>query len=587
MKSQVDVKAPLTGAIIEVHVQVGQPVKRGDLLALMESMKVQIRIEAEHSGTVDNVWVTAGQASQRDSVLVTLNIEELNTEKAQNQHQEPQRSGPHPLIAEYESRQALSLDERRQDARQKRHDTGYLSARENLANLCDPESFQEYGQLAVAAQRNRRDYEDLKTSTAADGIITGIGQINGQATAIIVNDYSVLAGSQGYFHHQKLDRILSIAEQKKLPVIMFTEGGGGRPGDTDVTIINSGLQCKSFGTWAGLSGRIPRISVANGYNFAGNAALFGAADITIATESSWIGMAGPAMIEGGGLGSFKPTDIGPIGVQAANGTVDIVVNNETEAAAAAIQVLSYFQDARTTWTSANQHVLDSAMPENRRQTYDVRHILNTIFDEHSVTELRKQFGRSIVTCLATIEGKAVGIMANDCEHLGGAIDVDAGVKAARFMQLCDQFNLPIVALCDTPGFMVGPEHETLGAVRKLADLFTIGAQLSTPFYALVLRKCYGLGAQAMLGGSTHRPLATLSWPTGEFGPMGLEGAVRLGYKKELAAFTDVEEEKALFDSLLAQQYEKGKAAEVASVLEIDAVILPSDTRAALVNLILK
>ena len=583
MKSQVDVKAPLTGAVIEVNAKVGQQVQAGDLLILMESMKVQIRLEAEHSGTVDNVWVSTGQAAQRDSVLLTLNIESLNSEASVNEHQV--NTTAHSLIAEHQARQALSLDSQRQEALLKRHKKGFLSARENLANLCDPNTFQEYGQLAVAAQRNRHDYDTLKTTTAADGIITGIGQINGHPTAIIVNDYSVLAGTQGYFHHQKLDRLLSIAEQKKLAVIMFTEGGGGRPGDTDVTIINSGLQCKSFSTWAALSGHIPRISVANGYNFAGNAALFGAADITIATESSWIGMAGPAMIEGGGLGTFKPTDIGPVDIQSNNGTVDIVVSNEQEAASTAINVLSYFQGFSSAWSAPEQANLDFAMPENRRQTYPIRDIINTVFDQQSVTELRTQYGQSIVTSLAMLEGKAVGVMASNCEHLGGAIDIDAGEKAARFMRLCDQFNLPIISLCDTPGFMVGPEHETLGAVRKLAEMFTVGAQLNTPFYALILRKCYGLGAQAMLGGSTHRPLATLSWPTGEFGAMGLEGAVRLGYKKELAAFTDIDEEQALFDRLLAQQYEKGKACEVASVLEIDAVIKPSETRAALINLV--
>lgn len=583
MKSQLDIKAPLTGAIIEVHVHAGQRVQRGDLLLIMESMKVQIRIEAEHSGTVSTVLVALGQTPKRDSILLTLNMDTQTAAPIISHEQAT--NNPHTLIAEFEQRQALSLDSHRESALQKRHTKGYLSARENLANLCDPGTFQEYGQFAVAAQRNRQDYDELKTTTAADGVITGIGQINGQSAAIIVNDYSVLAGTQGYFHHQKLDRMLSIAEQKQLPVIMFTEGGGGRPGDTDVTTINSGLQCKSFATWAGLSGHVPRVSVANGYNFAGNAALFGAADITIATESSWIGMAGPAMIEGGGLGVFKPADIGPVAIQSTNGTVDIVVDNEHDAALTAIKVLSYFQGLNSTWSAPNQQTLDCVMPENRRQTYDIMNVINTLFDDGSVTELRSQYGRSIVTCLATLEGKAVGVMANDCQHLGGAIDVDSGSKATRFMRLCEQFKLPIISLCDTPGFMVGPEHETLGAVRKLADMFTIGAQLSTPFYALVLRKCYGLGAQAMLGGSTHSPLATLSWPTGEFGPMGLEGAVRLGYKKELAAMADADKQQALFDNLLAQHYKKGQASEVASVLEIDAVLKPSDSRAALVGLI--
>jgi acetyl-CoA carboxylase carboxyltransferase component len=579
------IKAPLTGVVIEVAVSADQPVTKGELLVLMESMKVQLRVEADIDGVVTGVFASVGDTVQRDADLVKLKAFEL-TNVSETSHIVAAKNSPHSLIKEFKDRQALSLDTHRSEAATKRHSKGYRTARENLATLCDPDSFQEYGQFAVAAQRQRHDYQTLKTISAADGIITGIGQVNGQSVALVVNDYSVMAGTQGYFHHQKLDRILAIARDKKLPVIMFTEGGGGRPGDTDVNVVNSGLQCASFGTWAGLSGLVPRISVANGYNFAGNAALFGAADITIATKQSWIGMAGPAMIEGGGLGTFKPTDIGPIEVQSSNGTVDIVVNDEVHAAAMAVKVLSYFQTNETTWHADDQAELQSLLPENRRQTYQVRNVIELLFDQNSFIELGKDYGSSIAIGLARIEGKAVGVMANDCTSLGGAIDVSAGEKASKFMQLCDQFNLPIISLCDTPGFMVGPEHETQGAVRRLAEMFRVGAQITTPFYAVILRKCYGLGAQAMLGGSTQRPLYTLSWPTGEFGPMGLEGAVRLGFSKELAAVIDEQQQKALFDKLLAQQYERGQATEVASVLEIDAVIDPADTRAALATLML-
>jgi len=571
------INAPLTGVVIEIAVNVGQVVRKGDLLVLMESMKVQLRLG-------DTVERGANLVSIETSVLPDSNPKAISG----NRDQAPTKdlnTDPHSLIQTFKDRQALSLDEHRVDAAAKRHAKGYRTARENLANLCDLNSFQEYGQFAVAAQRQRHDYQTLKTTSAADGIITGVAVINGQLVALVVNDYSVMAGTQGFFHHQKLDRILDIASKKKLPVIMYTEGGGGRPGDTDVTTVNSGLQCASFGTWAGLSGMVPRISVANGYNFAGNAALFGAADITIATEQSWIGMAGPAMIEGGGLGRFKPTDIGPIEVQANNGTVDIVVSDEVEAAAIALKALSYFQKSFDEWQVHDQTLLQSALPESRRQTYDIRSIIRRLCDQDEFLELNKDFGPSIVTGLSRIEGKAIGIIANDCMSLGGAIDVHAGEKAAKFMQLCDQFKLPIISLCDTPGFMVGPEHETQGAVRRLAEMFRVGAQLTTPFYAVVLRKCYGLGAQAMLGGSTKRPLYTLAWPTGEFGAMGLEGAVRLGFSKELAAVTNPEQQKELFDKLLAKQYQQGQAAEVASVLEIDAVIDPVDTRAALATLL--
>jgi len=577
------ITAPLAGRVIEVSVSENQKVSPGDLLATLESMKVQVRVEAEQHGIVQKLLVKAEQQVDRDAELLHLEIsdQQASTERSTQQNKEH-----HPLIGEWQQRQQLSLDEARPAAIEKRHQRGGLSARENLALLCDTNTFQEYGQLAVAAQRQRRDYEELKTATAADGVITGIANINGTKVALIINDYTVLAGTQGFFHHQKIDRMLEIAKRQNLPIIMYTEGGGGRPGDTDVTVVNSGLQCASFGSWAGLTGVVPRISVAHGYNFAGNAALFGAADITIATQQSYIGMAGPAMIEGGGLGEFKPTEIGPIDVQSNNGTVDIVAADEQEAAQIAKRVMHLFTAKHLeNFSAADQQALNQSLPINRRQTYDVRNIIETITDQETFIELRAAYGASLVTGLARLAGNSIGILASDCRQLGGAIDVDAGEKAAHFMQLCDQFNIPILSFCDTPGFMVGPQHEERGAVRRLAEMFRIGAQLNTPFYAVVLRKCYGLGAQALLGGSTSHPDATLSWPSGEFGPMGLEGAVKLGFSKELAAAPDEAAREKLFDQLLEQLYQRGQAVEVASVLEVDAVIEPSETRNQLAMLL--
>jgi acetyl-CoA carboxylase carboxyltransferase component len=495
------------------------------------------------------------------------------------------------LLDEMHNRKALTLDEKRTEQQAKRHHKGYLTARENLQNLCPTDSFMEYGQVAVAAQRQRRDYQELKSETAADGIITGVGQVNqdvvsnNTATAIIVNDYSVLAGTQGYFHHLKLDRILAIAADKKYPVVMFTEGGGGRPGDTDITTINSGLQCQSFSTWSSLQGKVPRIAIANGYCFAGNAALFGAADITIATQTSWIGMAGPAMIEGGGLGKVAPTDIGPSADQAKNGVVDILVDDETQASIVAKKCLSYFQGPLLNVLKtkhANQQKLNDVLPQDRRFVYDIKDIINILADTDSFTELRAQFGGAVITGFMHLQGQPVGVVASNCKVLGGAIDVDAGEKTSQFMLLCQQFGIPIVVLCDTPGFMVGPDHEAKGAVRRLSQLFVTGSQLTVPLVAVVLRKCYGLGAQALLGGNTSQPHYTIAWPTGEFGAMGLEGAVKLGFKKELAAIEDPSARKQLYDQLLAEQYQKGQAQEVASVLEIDAVINPVDTRQTLI-----
>ena len=550
---------------------------------------MQTAVNAECSGVVASLEVAENQTVQKGTALVTLTATETDN-VTQRSTAAPQTSAnnlvtPAQSLESFYHRVAQTGDQVRQAARDKRHNKGFRTARENLEDLCDTGSFQEYGQFAVAAQRNRRDYETLKSETAGDGIITGVGTVNSDLmqggnckTAIVINDYAVLAGTQGFYHHQKLDRLLEIAERQQLPIVMYAEGGGGRPGDTDITNVNSGLNCQSFASWARLQGLVPRISVVNGYCFAGNAALFGAADITIATQSSYIGMAGPAMIEGGGLGSFKPTEIGPIEVQSKNGVVDIVAEDEAQATAIAKQCLAYFQGSTEYWQVADQAAISQILPDDRRYSYDVRQLITTLVDQDSMQELKPKFGGALITALARIEGRPLGVIASDCRVNGGAIDVDAADKAAAFQQLCNQFDLPILCLCDTPGFMVGPAHEQLGAVRRLSSLFVSGAQLKVPLIAVVLRKCYGLGAQALLGGSTSSPLYTLSWPTGEFGPMGPEGAVKLGFKKELEAEKNPEKRQALFQQLLAEQFYRGQATEVATTLEIDAVIDPVETR---------
>ncbi|WP_293750522.1 carboxyl transferase domain-containing protein [uncultured Paraglaciecola sp.] len=582
--------APNKGIIVAVLVNQNELVHLGQPLLIIEAMKMQTTLCAEVSGKVNQVFVGIGDDCLLGMPLLDIHADganKINTTKVPNTDSINQI-----LLDELNVRKAMTLDEFRLEQQQKRHQKGYLTARQNLQNLCPVDSFMEYGQMAVAAQRLRRDHEDLKSATAADGVITGVGHINpdlvtkkDSQTAIVINDYSVLAGTQGYFHHLKLDRILAVAADKNYPVVMFTEGGGGRPGDTDITTVNSGLQCQSFATWASLQGKVPRISVANGYCFAGNAALFGAADITIATQSSWIGMAGPAMIEGGGLGVVKPTDIGPSANQCKNGVIDILVENEQQAAEMAKKCLLYFQGPLVEGeksTFADQLLLNQVLPEDRRFVYDVKNIIKVLADTDSFTEIKAQFGGAIITGFMHLQGHPVGVIASNCKVLGGAIDVEAGEKASQFMHLCQQFSIPLVVLCDTPGFMVGPEHEDKGAVRRLSQLFVAGSQLTVPLVAVVLRKCYGLGAQALLGGNTSKPSYTIAWPTGEFGAMGLEGAVKLGFKKELAAVQDPTARNVLYEQVLAEQYQKGQAQEVASVLEIDAVIAPADTRKTLI-----
>jgi acetyl-CoA carboxylase carboxyltransferase component len=341
----------------------------------------------------------------------------------------------------------------------------------------------------------------------------------------------------------------------------------------------------AFALFGRLSGLVPLVGIVSGRCFAGNAALLGCCDVIIATEDASVGMAGPAMIEGGGLGQFEPDEVGPVSVQYPNGVIDVLVADDAAAVRTAKQYLGYFQGPTADWECADQRELRAAIPEDRLRVYDVRKVITGLADTGSVLELRGGWAPGIVTSLARLEGRPVGIIANNPGHLGGAIDSDGADKAARFMQLCDAHDLPIVFLCDTPGFMVGPEAEKSAQVRHFSRMFVVGASVTVPFATVVLRKGYGLGAQAMAGGSFHAPALTVAWPTGEIGGMGLEGAVRLGFRKELEAEQDPAERQALFERLVASAYRNGKALNAATHFELDDVIDPADTRSRLMSVL--
>ena len=579
------VLAPMPARLVQLSVAEGDVVAAGAELAVLEAMKMEHVLLAPHAGRVGALLAVAGgYVAQGQPLLVLDTVDDAADVEVQGSA----AHDPDHISADLQrviDRHAFTLDAARPDAMAKRHAQGGRSARENIADLCDDGSFIEYGALAVAAQARRRSKEDLIANTPADGMVTGIGGINGalfgdeKSRAVVMSyDATVLAGTQGARNHAKTDRMLGIALAQKLPVVLFAEGGGGRPGDTDMPIV-AGLHVHTFASYAALSGQVPVIGIAAGRCFAGNAALLGCSDVIIATRASNMGMGGPAMIEGGGLGVFKPEQIGPSRVQHANGVIDVLVDDEAGAVQAARHYLSFFQGRTSQWSAPDQRLLRAVVPENRLRVYDTRTAMAGLVDDGSLLLLRTGFGAGIHTALARIEGRPVGLLANNPQHLGGAIDADAADKGARFMQLCNAHGLPIVSLVDTPGFMVGPEVEATAQVRHVSRLFVTAASLRVPYFSVVLRKGYGLGAMGMTAGGFHAPVFTVAWPTGEFGAMGLEGAVRLGFRKELEALPEGAERDALFAKLLAKSYANGEAMHMAATLEIDAVIDPADTRA--------
>jgi acetyl/propionyl-CoA carboxylase alpha subunit/acetyl-CoA carboxylase carboxyltransferase component len=577
------VTAPLQGTVVSVTAAPGDVVAAGQALAVMEAMKMEHVVAADVAGTVTAVLVAVGDTVLEGDALVTLDPSDDAGATVAGDDADVDLDEIRPDLAEVLERHRLVTDEARPDAVERRRRHGQRTARENVEDLVDDGSFVEYGPLTVAARRRRNTMDELIAQTPTDGLIMGLATVNGDLfdgdetrtrCAVMAYDYTVLAGTQGAHNHVKLDRMAELALRWRLPTVFFTEGGGGRPGDTE----GGGGFIRGFEYWGKLSGAVPLVGITSGRCFAGNAAVLGCCDVIIATKDSALGMGGPAMVEGGGLGVFRPEEIGPVDVMQANGTIDVLVDDEADAVRVAKQYLSYFQGPIAEWSCADQRRLRRAIPENRVRAYDVRKVIELLADDGSVLELRPRFGLAMVTALARIEGRPVGIIANNPLHLGGAIDSDASDKAARFLQVCEAFDLPVVSLSDTPGNMVGPEAEKTGLIRHCSRLFVIGANLTVPIFSVILRKSYGLGAIAMTGGSYQAAMFCVSWPTGEFGGMGLEGSVKLGYRNELAAIEDPAERKATFDRMVAAAYAAGKAVVRASGTALDDVIDPADTR---------
>jgi acetyl/propionyl-CoA carboxylase alpha subunit/acetyl-CoA carboxylase carboxyltransferase component len=571
--------SPLQGTILEISVALGKAVRAGDPVLVMESMKMEHVITSPISGLIRALNVVRGDTVFEGHLLAFIEHADVAV-TAKPSEENIDLDFIRPDLAAVIERHRGTLDTGRPNAVARRRKTGQRTARENVDDLLDPNSFIEYGGLVVAARRKRHSLENLIEQTPADGMVMGLGRVNGKhfgdeasRCAVMAYDYTVLAGTQGAYNHRKMDRLIEAAERWRLPTVFFCEGGGGRPGDTE-----GGGYVRGFELWARMSAVAPLVGITSGRCFAGNASVLGCCDVIIATKGSNIGMGGPAMIEGGGLGIFRPEEIGPVEVQEPNGVIDILAEDEAEAVRIAKKYLAYFQGTLGEWGCADQRLLRRAIPENRVRVYDIRQLIETLADTGSVLELRPRFGTTMIAALLRIEGRPMGVIANNPKVLGGAIDSDGSDKAARFLQVCEAFDIPVLSLSDTPGMMVGPEVEKTALVRHCSRLFLIGANLTVPMFSVVLRKSYGLGALAMTGGSYPASVFAVAWPTGEFGGMGLEGSVKLGYRNELAAITDPAARKAKFDEMVAAAYEHGKALNQAATYHIDEVIDPADTR---------
>ncbi|WP_105034175.1 carboxyl transferase domain-containing protein [Cryobacterium aureum] len=579
-----EISSTIAGTVISVTIRSGDSVRRGQVLLVVEAMKMEHEVIAPASGTVRGVEISVGDQVAVGQSLATFDADSRPRSEGE-QAAIPEPASVREDSAENRRRHELVLDEARHDAIERRHARGKRTARENVADLCDDGSFVEYGALVIAAQRRRRSVDDLERNTPADGLVAGFGTLGARSRgataariAVLAYDYTVLAGTQGVQNHKKAERIFELARRRSSPVVVFAEGGGGRPGDTDNSAKATGMDLGTYVALGRLNGRVPTVAIASGRCFAGNAAIVGSCDLAIATEDANIGMGGPAMIEGGGLGKFDPSEIGPAAMLADTGAIDVLVRDEATAVSVAKKYLGFFAGTAPEWSAIDQQELRHLIPEKRTRTFDIRRVIEVLADTGSVLELRERFGRGMITSLARIEGRPVGIVANNGLHLGGAIDSDGADKLVRFLNLCDNYGIAVVSLCDTPGFMVGPASEETAALRHVGRIFVTGPNLSVPLCTIVIRKAYGLGGQAMAGGSFRVPAAIVAWPTGAFGAMGPEGAVRLGFKRELDAIVDPAARQRESDRLVAEYERDGLAYNAASVFELDDVIDPAETR---------
>ena len=563
-EGSVGLVTPMQGTIVEIGVAVGDEVRIGQPVAVVEAMKLQHDIKADRSGVVCAVSMSVGDVVREGYPIVFIN--EMDVEGgAMEADAGADLDHIRGDLQEVNERIAGTLDAAQREAVAARHEMGGRTARENLADLMDEGSFREFGPPAAGS--------------AAGGTIMGIGSINADLVgeergrvAVVHSNYMLATYTHG---HYRQEQVHELVRDFLIPLVLFSEGEGSPYGN----LRGVGMDASVFTEFARLSGLVPLVGVNTGDCFAGNATLLACCDVIIATENSTIGMNGPAMTEAMGMGAYAAQEIGSMSFQVPNGNVDILVKDDAAAIVAVKQYLSYFQGPVDHFEAPDQRRMRHIIPENRVRTYDMREIINTLADEDSVLEIRREFGIGVLTAFIRVEGRPLGVVANNPAHLAGAIDTPGADKGARFLQLCDAFDIPTVVLMDCPGIMVGPDHEREALVRHSVRLFNIGANFTAPMFGVMVRKAYGLGVQAMIGGAASVPMFTVAWPTAEFAGMNIDGAVKLSARRELAAIEDPEERIAAYDRRVAQGYETARAINSGARYVID----PAETRAWVVQ----
>lgn len=481
-----------------------------------------------------------------------------------------------PLLRKVLDARAATLDRARPEAVARQHGRGRWTARERIEALFDPDTFVEYGQLVRPASRQLGD-------GPADGLVMGVGLVGGSPVCAFSYDYTVFGGSQSPRNHRKMDRLLELARRNRWPVVCWSEGGGARATELDY----QGGMVTTFVQFPRLSGLVPIVTVLSGPSFAGQANIAGCSDVVIATQASTLGLSGPPLVLSATGERLRPEDLGPMDLHERIGTVDVVVADEEEALDTARRYLGYFlAPARPGGAEgaapAHPERLRTMVPENPRRAYDMRRLVAGIADVDSVLELRPRWGRCISTSLVRFGGRPVGVIANNPMFGAGAIDRDGSDKISRHIELCNAYDLPILFLCDTPGFMIGRGAEETALVRHSARTIMALANADVPIMSVVVRKAYGLAFYVM-GSDAFEPDLLVGWPTAEFGGMGLEGAVNIVFREEIEAAPDEEERKRIRAVRTAELKERNTGLRLAQGFGLDDVIDPAETRDVLLR----